>query len=78
VIERYQTTSHVPEALHRLVEAYLVLGVPHEAQVAAAVLGHNFPGSEWYLDSYALLEGVNLRPTEDKGSWISQAFDAIF
>ncbi len=78
VIERYQTTSHVPEALHRLTEAYLSLGVPHEAQVAAAVLGHNFPGSEWYLDSYALLEGVDLRPAEDKGSWISQAFDSIF
>jgi outer membrane protein assembly factor BamD len=78
VIERFQTTSHVPEALHRVVEAYLALGVPHEAQVAAAVLGHNFPGSEWYLDSYALLEGVDLRPAADKGSWISRAFDSVF
>jgi outer membrane protein assembly factor BamD len=78
VIERFQTTSHVPEALHRVTESYLALGVPHEAQVAAAVLGFNFPGSEWYLDSYALLEGVDLRPAEDKGSWISQAFDSIF
>lgn len=78
VIERFQTTSHVPEALHRVTESYLALGVPHEAQVAAAVLGYNFPGSEWYLDSYALLEGVDLRPAEDKGSWISQAFDSIF
>ena len=78
VIERFQTTSHVPEALHRVTESYLALGVPHEAQVAAAVLGFNFPGSEWYLDSYALLEGVDLRPAEDKGSWINQAFDSIF
>ncbi len=45
---------------------------------AAAVLGFNFPGSEWYLDSYALLEGEDLRPAADKGSWISRAFDSIF
>ena len=55
VIEKYQTTSHVPEALHRLVEAYLSLGVVKEAQTAAAVLGHNYPGSEWYEDSFNLL-----------------------
>jgi outer membrane protein assembly factor BamD len=52
VIERYQTTTHVPEALHRLVECYLALGVKSEAKEAAAVLGHNFPGSDWYADSY--------------------------
>ena len=52
VIERYQTTTHVPEALHRLVESYLSLGVKSEAQEAAAVLGFNFPGSDWYQDSY--------------------------
>jgi outer membrane protein assembly factor BamD len=56
VIEKYQTTSHVPEALHRLVEAYLQLGVVKEAQAAAAVLGHNYPGSEWYEDTYALMQ----------------------
>ena len=78
VIERFQTTSHVAEALHRLTEAYLALGVPQEAQTAAAVLGHNFPGSEWYLDSYALLEGVDLRPEADEESWISRAFNSIF
>ena len=78
VIERYQTTSHVPEALHRLTETYLSLGMKHEAQVAGAVLGHNFPGSDWYLDSYALLEGVDLRPEADDESWISQAFDLVF
>lgn len=56
VVEKYQTTSHVPEALHRLVEAYLSLGVTKEAQTAAAVLGNNYPGSDWYEDSYALMK----------------------
>ena len=78
VIERHQTTTHVPEALHRLTEAYLSLGIVDEAQTAAAVLGHNFPGSAWYLDSYALITGVDLRPVEDDQSWISSAFSAIF
>jgi outer membrane protein assembly factor BamD len=54
VIDRYQTTTHVAEALHRLTEAYLALGVPQEARRTASVLGYNFPGSEWYQDSYAL------------------------
>jgi outer membrane protein assembly factor BamD len=57
VVERYQTTTHVAEALHRLTEAYLALGLQAEAQKNAAVLGYNFPGSEWYMDSYALLNG---------------------
>ena len=61
VIERYQTTTHVPEALHRLVESYLALGVKPEAQEAAAVLGHNFPGSDWYADSYFMLTGEDFR-----------------
>lgn len=78
VIERYQTTTHVPEALHRLVEAYLSLGIEREAQTAAAVLGYNYPGSDWYEDSYALLTGRNLQPLEDKGSWISRAFSSVF
>ncbi|MCL2469038.1 MAG: outer membrane protein assembly factor BamD [Alphaproteobacteria bacterium] len=55
VVERYQSTSHVPEALHRLVESYLALGILDEAKKTAAVLGHNFPGSRWYQDSYDLL-----------------------
>lgn len=55
VIDQYQTTSHVAEALHRLTEAYLALGIVHEAQAAASVLGYNFPGSDWYVDSYRLL-----------------------
>lgn len=56
VLEKYQTTSHVPEALHRLVEAYLELGIIDEARAAAAVLGYNYPGSRWYQDSYNLFE----------------------
>lgn len=56
VVEQYQTTSHVPEALHRLVESYLSLGVIKEAQTSAAVLGHNYPGSDWYEDTFALMQ----------------------
>ena len=48
----YQTTTHVPEALERLIECYLALGLNEEAQTAAAVLGYNYPGSDWYEDSY--------------------------
>lgn len=64
VIDQYQTTSHVPEALERLVEVYLSLGVAEEAKRNAAVLGHNFPGSEWYQDAYRLLERRGLVPEE--------------
>ncbi len=55
VVDDYQTTSHVPEALYRLVESYLALGIPEEAKKAAAVLGANYPGSEWYEKGYDLL-----------------------
>jgi outer membrane protein assembly factor BamD len=78
VIEKFQTTSHVPEALHRLVEAYLSLGITKEAQTAAAVLGYNYPGNDWYQDSYALLTENRLRPAEAEGSWISDALGAVF
>lgn len=78
VVEQYQTTSHVPEALHRLVECYLALGVKDEARAAAAVLGHNYPGSDWYMDSYALLEDAGLRPAGDKKSWINRAWNSLF
>jgi outer membrane protein assembly factor BamD len=64
VIERYQTTTHVPEALHRLTEAYLALGVQQEARKTASVLGYNFPGSRWYQDSYALM--VDGAPSSDQ------------
>lgn len=78
VIERYQTTTHTPEALERLTEAYLALGVTTEAQTAAAILGYNFPGSEWYEDSYALLANQGLEPVESKDSWISRAWKTVF
>ncbi len=75
VLEHYQTTTHVPEALHRLVEAYLLLGVKQEAQTAAAILGYNYPGSDWYQDSYALLADQGLKPEEHKDSWISKTWN---
>jgi outer membrane protein assembly factor BamD len=78
VVERYQSTTHTPEALHRLVEAYLSLGIKSEAQTAAAILGYNYPGSDWYQDSYTLLVGQGLKPVEDKGSWISKAWHSVF
>jgi len=72
VIEKYQTTTHVPEALHRLAEAYMALGVLTEAQNVAAVLGYNYPGSEWYVDTYTLVTGQEV-PTAstsaEKKSW---------
>lgn len=57
VVDNYQTTSHVPEALHRMVEAYMAMGMRDDARRAAAVLGYNYPGSPWYVDSYRLLVG---------------------
>lgn len=77
VVRDYQTTSHVPEALHRLVESYVSLGVTEEARKYAAVLGYNYPGSEWYQYSYALMNG-NLDPESDvkklgkKDSWLKR------
>jgi outer membrane protein assembly factor BamD len=77
VVSKYQTTRHVEEALMRLTEAYLALGVTNEAQTAAAVLGHNFPESPWYRDSYTLLQSGGLEPREQSGSWISRAFQGF-
>ena len=74
VVKKMQTTRHVEEALHRLTESYLALGIIPEAQTAAAILGHNYPDSEWYADSYALLTKGGVRPRENRGSWISRAF----
>lgn len=71
VIERYQTTSHAPEALHRLVESYLALGIKDEAQMAAAVLGHNFGGTKWYRFSYSLLVRGRLSPEAKSNSWLT-------
>jgi outer membrane protein assembly factor BamD len=74
VVTRYQRTRHVEEALLRLTEAYMALGIVEEAQTSAAVLGHNFPDSRWYKDAFALMQAKGLAPNENKGSWISQAF----
>ncbi len=74
VVTQYQTTRHVEEALMRLAECYMALGIVGEAQTAAAVLGHNFPDSPWYKDAYTLVQTGGNSPREDKTSWISKAF----
>ena len=75
VVTDYQTTSQVPEALYRLTEGYMALGVVSEAQTAAAVLGQNFPNSEWYKDAYTLVSSDGQQPVENKKSWISRLFN---
>ncbi|GLT10640.1 outer membrane protein assembly factor BamD [Sulfitobacter porphyrae] len=74
VVEDFQTTSHTAEALHRLVESYLSLGLNHEAQTAGAILGHNFRGSDWYEDSYKLLTGQGLEPKFYKNNWLGAIY----
>lgn len=74
VVESFQTTSHTPEALHRLVEAYLSLGLTDEAQTAGAILGHNFQSTEWYGSSYALLTGQGLEPKAKGNGWLAQIY----
>jgi len=79
VVDQYQTTSHTPEALHRLVECYLLLGVKPEAQKYAAVLGHNYPDSEWYEFSYAMLKGdvapeLKKMPKRGTMDWLVPSF----
>lgn len=77
VVTQYQTTRHVEEALMRLTEGYMALGIVHEAQTAAAVLGHNFPDSRWYKDAYSLVKTGGLEPRENRQSWISRAFRGL-
>jgi outer membrane protein assembly factor BamD len=77
VVTDYQTTSQTPEALYRLAEGYMALGVVSEAQTATAVLGHNFPNSTWYRDAYALVSTDGQVPVENQSSWISRAFRKI-
>jgi outer membrane protein assembly factor BamD len=77
VVTKYQTTRHVEEALMRLTESYMALGVVDEAQTAAAVLGHNFPDSQWYKHAYAVVKTAGVEPKENQGSWISKAFKGI-
>jgi outer membrane protein assembly factor BamD len=78
VIQQYDTTTHVPEALHRLVESYVALGIRPEAERTASVLGYNFPGSDWYANSYALLEGGRNLDAPDEDSWLSWTWSWIF
>jgi outer membrane protein assembly factor BamD len=73
VVRDYETTSQVEEALHRLVESYVSLGIISEAKLVGSVLGYNYPDSQWYADSYKLLQTGGLEPRENKGSWISRA-----
>jgi outer membrane protein assembly factor BamD len=77
VVEKYQTTSHVPEALHRMTECYLALGLKEEAQRTAAVLGHNYPGSEWYSDSYSLVETGKLPPGTNRPGLMRRVWDTV-
>jgi outer membrane protein assembly factor BamD len=80
--ENYQRTSHVPEALHRLVESYLSVGMIEEAQRMAAILGHNFPGNEWYQRSYALMNTAGVTQISDEEAnrrgWFSRTFGTVF
>ena len=80
--QNYQRTSHVPEALHRLVEAYLSVGMIEEAQRMAAILGHNFPGNQWYERSYALMTDAGVAPVAqeeaERRGWLSRTFGAVF
>jgi outer membrane protein assembly factor BamD len=80
VVDSFQTTTHVPEALHRLIECYLALGLNDEAQRTASVLGYNYPGSEWYRDSYALVTNSKDLPPDlraQKG-WLTRVVDSVF
>lgn len=74
VVEDYSNTRHVEESLARLTETYLAMGLVTEAQTAAAILGNNFPDSEWYQSSFQLLQTGGLSPRENSGSWLSRTF----
>jgi len=75
VVEEYSNTNQIEEALYRLVEANYAIGLTSEAQTAAFVLGQNYPGSQWYADSFKLLQKGGLSPQEDKGGWLFRAFN---
>lgn len=77
VVDKYQTTSQVPEALHRLVESYLALGLEKEALGAAAVLGHNYPGSDWYAYSFELLTGRQILPEADGNGFLDKVYRRV-
>ncbi len=77
VIENFSTTSQVPEALHRLVEAYLSLGLVSEAQTAGAILGYNYRSTEWYDRTFALLSSKGLKPKSSGNSWLSKIYRQV-
>lgn len=80
VVEEFQTTTHTAEALHRLVEAYLSLGMTEDARIAAAILGHNFRGTDWYQDSYALVTGEGLTTeqiAQDSDGWLARIYRQV-
>ena len=77
VVEEFQTTTYTPEALHRLVESYLALGLTDEAQTAGAILGYNYRASEWYQSSYALLTGRGLTADPVGDSWLSSIYRQV-
>jgi outer membrane protein assembly factor BamD len=74
VVEQFQTTSHTPEALYRLIECYLALGLTEDAQTAGAILGYNFQSTVWYEDGFALLTGQGLRPEAQPTGWLSTIY----
>ncbi|MBM3520538.1 MAG: outer membrane protein assembly factor BamD, partial [Alphaproteobacteria bacterium] len=77
VVTDYQRSQQTPEALYRLAEGYMALGVISEAQTAAAVLGHNYPGSQWYKDAYTLVSTDGQAPVASDQSWISKVFSTL-
>lgn len=77
VVEDFETTTHTPEALHRLIECYLSLGLTDEAQTAGAILGHNYQGSEWYRDSYALLTAQGLTDEPRGDGWLRRIYRQV-
>jgi outer membrane protein assembly factor BamD len=77
VVTEYRNTSQTPEALYRLAEGYMALGIVSEAQTAAAVLGHNYPDSDWYRDAYRLVSSDGQAPVQNDESWISKAFASV-
>lgn len=78
VVRNYQTTTHVPEALHRMVESYMALGIRQEAVRVAAVLGYNYPGSIWYEDSYAILDDRQRQRLLDENNWQDRTLKSLF
>ena len=74
VVGQFQQTRHIEEALSRLAECDMALGLTSEAQTATAILGHNYPDRPWYTDAYALVSSNGLAPREDTESWLSKTF----